>query len=53
MYTSNLAVKLDLASIKAHVIELAADKLKIVPDLSQLSNVVDNDDVKKRVYDNK
>ena len=46
--TSNLAAKSDLSSFKAEVDKLDIDKLKIVPvDLYKLSNVVENDVVKK------
>ena len=50
--TSKLAVKPDLASIKAEVGKINVDKLKTVPvDLSKLSNVVKNEVLKKTVYD--
>ena len=50
--TSKLAAKSDLASLKAEVDKIDADKLKNVPvDLSKLSNVVKNKVVKKTVYD--
>ena len=50
--TSKLALKSNLANLKAEIDTIDADKLKIVPiDLSKLSNVVDNDIVKKIVYD--
>ena len=50
--TSDFAKKVDLASLKLDVDELDIDKLKTVPvDLSKLSNVVDNDVVKKTVFD--
>ena len=50
--TSNLAAKLDLARLKAGVDKLDVHKLKTVPtDLSKLQNVVNNDVVKKTVYD--
>ena len=49
--TSNLAAKLDLASLKAEVDKINTDKLKTVPvDLSKLSNVVNNEVFKKTVY---
>ena len=49
---SNLAVKSDLASLKAEVDKVDLDKPKIVlSSLSKLSNVVDHDAVKKIVYD--
>ena len=45
--TSKLAAKSDLASLKDDKIDV--DKLKTVPvDLSKLSNLVNNDFVKKR-----
>ena len=48
---SKLAVKPDWASLKAEVDKIDVDKLKTVPvDLSKLSNVVNNDVVKKTVY---
>ena len=50
--TSNLAAKSDLASLKAETDKIDVDKLKAVPvDLSKLSNVANNDVVKKTVYD--
>ena len=50
--TSNLAAKSDLASLKAETDKIDIDKLKTVPvDLSKLSNVVNNEVVKKAVYD--
>ena len=50
--TSKLAAKSDLASLKAEIDKIDVDKLKIVPvDLSKLSNVVNNDVVKKTLYD--
>ena len=48
---SKLAVKPDWASLKAEVDKIDVDKLKAVPvDLSKLSNVVNNDVVKKTMY---
>ena len=45
---SNLAVKSNLASLKAEVDKIDIDKLKAVTaDLSKPSNLVDNDVVKK------
>ena len=42
----------DLASLKSEVDKLDFDKLKIVPtDVSKLRNAVDNNVVKKSVYD--
>ena len=50
MYTFRLASKTDLTSLKAKVDKLNVNKLKTVPvDLNKLSNVVDNDVVKKTV----
>ena len=49
---SNLELKSNLASLKTAIDKIAVDKLKTVPvDLSKLSNVVNNDVVKKTVYD--
>ena len=49
--TSKLAAKFDLASLKAEVYKIDIDKLNTVPvDLSKLSNVVNNEVVKKTVY---
>ena len=49
---SNLALKTNLASLKTEVDQLDIDKLVSVPvDLSQLSNVVKNDVVKKAACD--
>ena len=48
----SLAAKSDLASLKAKVDKIDVYKLKTVPaDLTKLSNVIDNDLVKKVVYD--
>ena len=51
--TSNLAVKPDLAGLKAEVDEIEdEDKLKTnLVNLSKLRNVVNNEVVKKTVYD--
>ena len=50
--TSKLAAKPDLASLKAKVDKIDVDKLKTVPvDLSTLSNVGNNEVIKKTVYD--
>ena len=50
--TSNFPPKANLASIKTEVDKLDIDKLASVPvDLSKLSDVVKNDEVKKTVYD--
>ena len=47
--TSKLAAKTDFASLEAEVGNLDVKILKTVPaNLSELSNVVDNDVVKKR-----
>ena len=49
--TSKLALKSNLANLKAKVDKIDVDKLKTVPvDLSKLSNVINNV-VKKAVYD--
>ena len=49
---SNLAAKSDLASLKAEVDKIDVNKLKNVPvDLSKVSNVLNNDVVKKTVYE--
>ena len=49
---SNLAAKSDLNSLKADLDEIDVDKLKTIPaDWCKLSNVIDNDVVKKSVYD--
>ena len=49
--TSNFALKLNLASLKAEVDKIDVEKLKtILVDLSKLSSVVNNV-VKKTVYD--
>ena len=46
--TSNLAAKIDLASLEVEVDKIDIDKLKTVTiDLSKLSIVVNNDAVKK------
>ena len=50
--TSKLALKLNLASLEAEKDKINVDKLKTVPVyLSKLSNVVNNEVVKKTVYD--
>ena len=50
--TSNFALKTNLANLKTEVDKLDIDKLVPIPnDLSKLSNVVENDVVKKTVYD--
>ena len=50
--TSRLASKTDLVSLKTKTDNLVLDKLKTAPtDLSKPSNVVDNDVIKKPVYD--
>ena len=49
--TSSFALKTNLASLKTDVDKLDIDKLVPVPvDLSKLSDVVENDVVKKTVY---
>ena len=50
--TSKLAAKSDLASLKDEIDKIDVDKLKTVPvDLSKLSSVVNNQVVKKTVFD--
>ena len=50
--TSNLVLKSNLSKLKVQVDKIDIDKLKTVPvDLSKLSNVVNNEVVKKIVYD--
>ena len=50
---SSFASKTNLASLKTEVDKLDTDKLKTTPiDLSKLSNVVENDVVKKTDYNN-
>ena len=49
--TSSFALKTNLANLKTEVDKLDTDKLKTVPvDLSKLTNVVNNDVVKKTEY---
>lgn len=49
--TSTLASKAKLASFKTNVANLDVAKLKTIPaDLSKLSNVVDDDVVKKKLH---
>ena len=51
---SNFASKTNLAALKTEVDKIDADKLKTVPvDLAKLSNVVNNDVVKKTDYNTK
>ena len=51
---SSFASKTNLAALKTEVDKIDADKLKTVPvDLAKLSNVVDNDVVKKPDYNTK
>ena len=51
--TSSFALKTNLANLKTKVDKLDIDKLAPIPtDLSNLSNVVKKDVVKKTVYDN-
>ena len=48
---SSYATKTNLAALKTEVDKIDADKLKTVPvDLAKLSNVVNNDVVKKPDY---
>ena len=50
--TSKLVAKFDLAILKAEVDKIDVDKIKTVPiDLSKLNNVVNNEVVKKTMYD--
>ena len=50
--TSKFELKSNLASLKTEVDKIDVDKLKTVPaDLSKLSNLVNNEVVKKTVYD--
>ena len=52
--TLNSAANSDLASLKTEVDKIDIGKLKTVPaDLTKLSNVIDNDVVKKKTVDNK
>ena len=48
---SMLASKTDLANLQTQLVSLHVNKLKTVPaDLSKLRNVVDNDVIKKTMY---
>ena len=50
--TSNFTLKSNLTSLKTEVDKINVDKLKTAPiDLSKLRNVVNDDVVKKTVYD--
>ena len=50
--TSSFALKSNLASLKIEVDKLDIDRLVPVPvDLSEFGNVVENDVIKKAVYD--
>ena len=50
--TSNFVIKSNLSSLKTGADKIDVDKLKTVPvDLSKLSNIVNNDVVKKTLYD--
>ena len=52
--TSSFASKTNLASLKSEVDKLDTDKLKTVPvDFAKLTNIVDNDVVKKTDYNKK
>ena len=52
VYTSNFALKINLASLKTEVDKLDIGKLvPVLVDLNKLSNVVKNEVVKKTVYD--
>ena len=50
---SSFASKTNLAVLKTEVDKTDVDKLKTVPDLAKLSNVVNNDIVKKTDYNTK
>ena len=51
---SGFASKTNLAALKTEVDKIDVDKLKTVPvDLAKLSNVINNDVVKKTDYDTK
>ena len=51
---SSFASKTDLAALKSEVDEIDVDKLKTAPvDLAKLTNAVENDLVKKTVYNTK
>ena len=51
---SSFASKTNLAALKTEVDKIDADKLKTVPvDLAKLSNVVNNDVIKKTDYNTK
>ena len=50
--TSNLALNLNLASLKTEVDKIDVEKLNTLPaDLTKLTNVVNNEVIKKTVYD--
>ena len=51
--TFKLALKSNLSNLGAKIVKIDVEKLKNVPpvDLSKLSNVVNNETVKKTVYD--
>ena len=52
--TSSFASKTNLAALKTEVDEIDVDKLKTTPiDLAKLTNAVENDLVKKTVYNTK
>ena len=52
VHTSSFSLKTNLASLKTEVDKLDIDKLAPVPvDLSKLSDAVENDVVKKTVYE--
>ena len=51
--TSGFALKINLANLKTEVVKLDIDKLvRVLVDLSKLSDVVKNDVFKKDVYNN-
>ena len=50
--TPNLALKSNLAKLKAEVDKIDVDKLKAIPtDLRKISNVIDDEVVKRIAYD--
>ena len=54
VYVSSFASKTNLAALKTEVDKIDADKLNTVPvDLAKLTNAVENDLVKKTVYNTK
>ena len=54
VYVSSFASKTNLAALKTEIDKLDTDKLKTTPnDLAKLTNAVDNEFVKKTVYNAK